>query len=48
MSEAMEKFYKAKAERLQAQIDLIGKAYCEAPTDHDFAVTVYQILGGEE
>lgn len=50
MSEAMEKYYKAKAERLQSQIDRIGKAYCEAPTDYDFAETVYQILqeeGGE-
>src|SRR5690606_41816262 len=50
MSEAMEKYNKAKAERLQSQIDRIGKAYCEAPTYYDFAETVYQILqeeGGE-
>lgn len=44
----MLKLYKEKSERLQKQIDLIGKAYCEAPTDHDFAETVYRILGGDE
>jgi hypothetical protein len=44
MSEAMKEFYKAKAERLQSQIDRIGKAYCDAPTNEEFAEAVYQIL----
>jgi hypothetical protein len=48
MSEAMKEFYKEKAKRLQSQIDRIGKAYCDAPTDHDFAETVYQILQEDE
>lgn len=43
----MTKFYKEKAERLQSQIDRIGRAYCEAWTDHDFSETVYEILNEE-
>lgn len=48
MSEAMEKFYKAKAERLQSQINRIGDAYCKAETDHDFSEQVFEILQEEQ
>lgn len=48
ITEAMAKYYKAKAERLQLQIDRIGRAYCDAPTNDDFAETVFQILSEEE
>lgn len=44
MSDAMKEFYKAKAERLQSQIDRIGKAYCDEPTSEHFEEAVYQIL----
>jgi len=44
MSDALTEYFKVKAERLQSQLDRIGKAYCDAPTDYDFAETVYQIL----
>lgn len=44
VSETMDKYWKAKAERLQSQVDRIGKAYCHAPTDEEFAEIVYQIL----
>ncbi|WP_371666026.1 hypothetical protein OG306_33405 [Streptomyces sp. NBC_01241] len=44
MTDAMKDYYKAKAERLQSQIDRIRDAYTKAETDYDFSEQVYAIL----
>jgi hypothetical protein len=44
----MKEFYKAKAERLQSQINRIGFAYSEAKTYEEFSDTVYDILMEDE
>jgi hypothetical protein len=44
MSEAMKEFYKAKAERVQEQMDRLVQAYTVTETDHEFSETAYAIL----
>lgn len=44
----MARYYKAKADRLQSQVDRIGTAYCQAETDHDFSEQVFEILQENE
>ncbi|MEU9259022.1 hypothetical protein AB0D68_11115 [Streptomyces sp. NPDC048212] len=44
MSEAMGRYWKAKAERLQSQMDRITQAFIDSETDEGFSERAYQII----
>ncbi|MGC9439308.1 hypothetical protein [Streptomyces sp. WG5] len=48
MSEAMEKYWKAKAGRLQSKMDRLTQAFIDSVSDEDFAERAYKIFMEED